>query len=214
MAAGYEATDLDSIKREDGWSPLRRHLDVQAFGVNAWTASEAGNEVIGVHDENPSGHEELYLVHTGRATFTVDGAEIDAGPGTVVFVGDPAVKRGAVATEAGTTIFAVGGKPGEAYRPRSWEVNSQVFALFDKGEFTQAKDLLLDGLERYDDRGALLYNLACAEAQLGDAETAFEYLRRGMVERPDLSELARDDADLAPLRDDPRFDEILGARPG
>ncbi|MBA3843044.1 MAG: hypothetical protein H0X39_10580 [Actinobacteria bacterium] len=213
MAAGYRATDLESIRHEDGWSPLRRHLDVQAFGVNAWTASQAGKQVIGEHDEKPSGHEELYLVHTGRATFTVDGAEIDAGPGTVVFVGDPAVKRGAVAAEAGTTIFAVGGKPGEAYRPRAWEVNSQVFALFDNGAFAQAKDLLLDGLERYDDRGALLYNLACAEAQLGDTDTAFEYLRRGVAERPDLSELARGDSDLAPLSDDPRFDEILGPRP-
>ncbi len=215
MANRYATTDIASLAREDGWSPLRKHLGVQSFGVNAWTASEVGGELIGEHDEVPSGHEELYLVVSGRASFTVDGEEIDAAPGTVVFVADPAVKRKAVAAEAGTTVCAVGGKPGEAYRPRSWEVNAAVFALFGKEQFTDAKDMLLDALEQYDDRGALLYNLACAEARLGDPEAAFGYLERGVAERPDLAQLARRDDDLASLQDDPRFDEILGtATPG
>src|SRR4051794_35315544 len=97
---GYETATLEQLTRADGWSPIRKQLGIHAFGVNAWTAKEADARLISEHDEAPSGHEELYLVVAGRATFTVGGDEIDAPTGTLVFVGDPAVKRGAVAAEA------------------------------------------------------------------------------------------------------------------
>lgn len=202
---------IEELARDDGWSPVRMHFDVQSFGVNAWTAKEAGGRLIAEHDEVPSGHEELYLITTGRATFTVDGDEIDAGPGTVVFVSDPSLKRGAIAQDAGTTVFAVGGKPGTAYKPRSWETNALVFPLFERGELAEAKQILNEALGRYDDRDGLLYNLACAEARLGETDQAFEHLAAAIAGRPDLAELARDDDDLAALRDDPRFAEFVPA---
>jgi quercetin dioxygenase-like cupin family protein len=209
----YEAVRITELERPDGWSPIRRHLGVQAFGINAWTAHEAGTAVIPEHDEKPSGHEELYLVVGGRATFTVGGEEIDAPDGTIVFVRDPDVKRGAVAAEP-TTVLAVGARPGEAYRPRSWETNADALPLFESGRYEELKQLLLDALERYEDRGALLYNLACAEARLGEPEAALEHLAEA-VERSDrLVELARDDEDLASLRGESRFDELIGATTG
>jgi tetratricopeptide (TPR) repeat protein len=207
----YQTTTLAEIRDETGWSPIRLELGASAFGINAWTAREAGADVISAHDEVPSGHEELYLVTAGRAAFTVDGDEIDAPAGTIVFVTDPAVRRGAVAREPETTVVAVGGKAGESYRPRAWETNAKIFPLFNRGEHAEAKRLLLEALDRYEDRGALYYNLACAEAQLGETDAAFGHLRQGVKERPDLTDLARTDDDLAPLCDDPRFDEILGA---
>jgi tetratricopeptide (TPR) repeat protein len=178
---------------------------VSAFGINAWTAHEPEAEVISEHDELPSGHEELYVVVAGRATFTVGGEEIDAPPGTIVFVRDPAAKRRAIAAEPGTTVLAVGGPPGEVYRPRSWETNVDVLPLFDSGRHEEAKRVLIDALDRYDDRGTILYNLACAEAQLGETDAALEHLSAALQERPDLGEGARDDDDLAPIRDDSRF---------
>jgi hypothetical protein len=66
------------------WAPIRRHLDVGSFGINAWTAAEAGTNVIGEHDEvgpRAQRHEELYFVAEGRATFTVDDETIDAPAG-------------------------------------------------------------------------------------------------------------------------------------
>ena len=209
--AKAEKAGIEELARGDGWSPVRMHFDVQSFGVNAWTAKEAGNRLIGEHDELPSGHEELYLITAGRATFTVDGEEIDAGPGTVVFVADPALKRGAIAQDAGTTVFAVGGKPGEAYKPRAWETNALVFPLFERGELAEAKQILNEALGRYDDREGLLYNLACAEAQLGETDQAFEHLAAALAGRPDLVDLARGDDDLSPLREDPRFAEFVPA---
>jgi tetratricopeptide (TPR) repeat protein len=201
----HETTQIVELERPDGWSPIRLRLGVQAFGINAWTAHEPEAEVISEHDELPSGHEELYVVVAGRATFTVSGEEIDAPSGTIVFVRDPAAKRGAIAAEPGTTVLAVGGRPGEAYRPRSWETNVDVLPLFDSGRHEEAKRVLIDALDRYEDRGTILYNLACAEAQLGETDAALEHLAAAVQERPDLAEGARDDDDLASIRDDPRF---------
>jgi len=201
----HETARIAELAQPDGWSPIRLRLGVQAFGINAWTAHEPGATIISEHDELPSGHEELYLVVEGRATFTVGGEEIDAPVGGIVFVRDPAVKRGAVAAEPGTTVLAVGGKPGEAYRPRSWETNVDVLPLFESGRHEEAKRVLIDALDRYDDRGTILYNLACAEAQLGEADAALDHLAAAVQERPDLAKGARDDDDLAPIRDDSRF---------
>jgi tetratricopeptide (TPR) repeat protein len=206
----YETATIAELERPDGWSPIRKQLGVQAFGVNAWTAREAGGALIPEHDEVPSGQEELYLVAAGHAAFTVAGQEIDAPSGTLVFVPDPATKRGAVSREAGTTVFALGARPGAAYKPRAWETNVDVFPMFDEGRHEEAKQLLLKALGQYEDQGTLLYNLACAEAQLGNPEAALDYLRRGLEERPDLRESAAGDEDLAPLREDPRFKELLG----
>ena len=128
----YGTARIADLERPDGWSPIRRELGVQAFGVNAWTAHEVGTAVIPEHDERPSGHEELYAVVAGRATFTVGGEEIDAPTGTLVFVRDPETKRGAVELEPGTIVLTVGARPGEAYRPLPWETNIDVIALFNE----------------------------------------------------------------------------------
>ena len=67
------------------------------------------------------GHEELFAVMSGHAVFTVDGEDIDAPAGTLVFVRDPALIRRAVATADGTSILAVGGKVGAPYKVSRWE---------------------------------------------------------------------------------------------
>jgi quercetin dioxygenase-like cupin family protein len=204
--------DIAAGRRPSGWSPIRRELGVQAFGVNAWHGDD-GAQLVGEHSETSSGHEELYVVVEGAARFTVDGEERDVPAGTAVFVADPESKRAAVATQDGTTIISVGGKAGEAYEPRAWEINAEVFALFERGEIEQAKAMVLDGLERFDD-AALTYNLACCEARLGETEPAIEHLAAALEMRPSLAELARGDGDLDALRSDPRFDELLAARSG
>jgi uncharacterized cupin superfamily protein len=113
---------------EASWKPVRHHLGIEAFGAGAYVADAAGDTVVPEHDEAPGdhiattgGHEELYVVLVGRATFTVDGAEIDAAAGTLVFVRDPALTRSAVAREAGTSVLAIGGAPGEPFAVSPWE---------------------------------------------------------------------------------------------
>jgi hypothetical protein len=128
--AGWQAARLGEIPPvDDGdpadWRPLRHHFGIRAFGVNSWTASEPGQEVVEKHDElqpdGAAGHEELYMVTAGRATFTVDGSPLDAPAGTLVFVSDPALVRSAVAEEPGTTVLCIGGWPDRAFEPSDWE---------------------------------------------------------------------------------------------
>jgi tetratricopeptide (TPR) repeat protein len=205
----YETAQLADLEGPSGWSPIRRSLGVQAFGINAWTAHEAHEAIILDHDERSSRHEELYLVTAGRATFTVANEQIDAPAGTIIFVRDPNATRGAEAREPDTIILAVGGKPGEAFRPRAWETNLDVLELFDDGAYAQAKQLLTDALDRYDDRSTVFYNLACAEAQLGETDAALQHLSAAVIERPSLAADAHLDADLAPIRNDPRFAALV-----
>src|SRR6266536_1412019 len=85
----------------------------------AFYQTTSGAWVIGEHDElrpGASGHEEPYVVVAGGCTFTVDREEVDAPHGTALFVRDPAARRSARATEDGTILLAIGGRPREAFR--------------------------------------------------------------------------------------------------
>ena len=103
------ATTITELTRENGWAPLREHLGARAFGINAYTKN-ADEQHRRRAQRGGSGHEELYLVVAGRATFTVDGEERDARPGTAVLVAS-GTTRSADALEDGTTILVVGGRP-------------------------------------------------------------------------------------------------------
>jgi quercetin dioxygenase-like cupin family protein len=204
-----EILDIAAIRQRNGWSPIRRELGVEAFGINAWSGDD-GASLVGEHDEKSSGHQELYIVFAGSARFTVDGEDTDAPAGTVVFVRDPVSRRAAVATADGTTIVSVGGKAGAVYEPLVWEVNAQVFELFGDDQIAEAKEMVTAALDRFEDRAALLYNLACCEARLGEIEPGLAHLEEALAVRPSLNELARGDADLDGLRGESRFDELVG----
>jgi hypothetical protein len=59
----------------------------------------------------------------GAARFIVDGTSVDVPHGGVVAVRDPALVREAVALEVGTLVLVVGGRPGVAFTPSTWEEN-------------------------------------------------------------------------------------------
>ena len=100
------------------WHPVRHHLDIGSFGTNAYSAAAAGDLVIEPHDEDE--FEELYVVVSGAARFTVDGSTFDAPAGSLVLVTPPS-HRVAYATEPATTVLAVGAVPGRAYEVSEWE---------------------------------------------------------------------------------------------
>jgi tetratricopeptide (TPR) repeat protein len=202
--SGYAVARLDQIEDLNGMFRVRKHFDVGAYGINAYRPKEDG-ELVGEHDETQLGHEELYVVLNGHASFTLDGEELDAPAGTLVFVRDPAVKRRAVSADPETRVLAVGAAPGKPYSVSPWEENADIFPLFAAGEFAEAKRRLEDALERYPDGAGLIYNLACAEARLGEQDAALEHLARAVELSDQFAEYARGDDDLASLRDDPRF---------
>ena len=55
----------------------------------------------------------------------------------------------------------------------------------------------------------ILYNIACLESLLGRPEEALEPLSESLAAWPEYKELAAADDDLAPLRDDARFQALV-----
>src|ERR1700759_2967040 len=131
----YSVAHLSDIEQiSDGrcpFRPVRFHFGITSFGVNAWTAAEAGDRLINDHDEE-GGDEELYMVVQGRARFELGGETVDAPAGTFVYV-KPGLTRTAFAEEAGTTMLAVGGRPGKAYEPEGFELWAPVAPLYEAG---------------------------------------------------------------------------------
>ena len=192
---------------------VRRQFDVRAFGISAYR-SVAEGELIGEHDEagfriGVSGQEELYVVVSGRATFTVNGERVDAPAGSVVFVRDPAATRGAVAEEPGTTVLAIGGKAGEAFLPLTDEFGV-AFDAYNAKDYERSLELYSQLLEGdFPRKAGILFNIACIEALLGRTDDAIGHLREAIEADPQAAELARADTDFDAIRDDPRFAQLI-----
>ena len=207
MACSFETVHLSELEAIQGpgtlvWRPVRRRLGMQAFGMNAYTANRAGEDLVEEHTEETYRHEEVYFVHSGHASFTVAGEEIDAPAGTFVFIRDPTVKRYAVAREDGSTVLAVGGRPGEPFRESGWEYHFAARPHVEAGDYDRAIAVASEGLERHADDAGLVYNIACWEALAGRREDALAHLRQAYELEPDkVREWAREDSDLESLRD-------------
>lgn len=194
-------SELESLKGPGTlrWSPVRRRFGITAFGINAYTAAEAGQDVVEEHTEQTLGHEELYAVVAGHATFTVGEETLDAPNGTLVFLSDPSVKRSAVAVEAGTTVLAIGGEPGK-HEPSTWETFFAAYAYADEGDTERGLAEIEAGLAAKPDTPVLLYHLACMNSRLGRLDEARAALDRAVAADPKFATWAEDDEDLAPLR--------------
>lgn len=207
-----QISELDSIPIGDAlrWRPVRRTLGIEAFGINAYTADDAGDEIVEEHDETGDGagrHEELYVVLDGHVRFTLDGDEVDAPAGTLVFLGDPTVKRHAHAVEPGSTVLAIGGRAGEAYEVSPWEYYFAAIPAAKAGDWDAALAVMEEGRARYGDNPAFLYNLGCFEARAGRREDAIAHVRRSIEQNPKFREYAVDDEDLASIRGELGLDD-------
>jgi hypothetical protein len=180
----YKVTRLEDLEAIPGpgsltWRPVRAHFDLRAFGCNAYTASTAGEDVVEPHDEaGDPGHEELYFVHAGRARFTLDGDEFEAGQGMYVFVRDPTVHRHAVALEPGTTVLSFGGPP--TFEPSGWEWSFRAEPLVETDP-ARARAILEDGARERPGSASIRYALARLEAREGHREAALAAAREALA---------------------------------
>jgi len=187
---------------------VRRHLDITAFGVQAFSAP-AGVDVINEHDETllgEAGQEELYIVMSGAATFEIDGESIDAPTGALVQV-QPTAKRKATSKEDGTTILVVGGTAGKPYEP-SPEEAAEAFAAYGAGDYEEALAKQLIVVEKQPDSPVAHFNAGCFAARVGRTDEAIEHLRRAVDINDRVKELIATDDDLDSLREDQRFVEL------
>lgn len=208
------AVRLDEIApgRPEGidWLPLRAELGISAFGVGAYRAN-AGEPVVPRHAEREGGgagiHEELYVVVSGRATFTVDDEAIEAPAGTCVLC-LPGEQREAQAEEAATTVLAVGAPAGKAYRIAPWEYGARAARAAELGDVDELERVADEGVAAYGEHVTMLYARACVAAQRGRRDEALEYLARAANDEQ-FGDWVRENAPreplLEPIRDDPRF---------
>ena len=210
--SAYSVARLDEIPvLADGGipcRPVRHHFGLTSFGLHAWTGAAGGDRILYEHDE-ANDAEELYLVHSGRATFELDGARVDAPAGTFVFA-PPGVKRTAFAEEPGTTILAIGGRPGEPWRPDGWELWAPVTPIYEAGRFAEAADRSRELAEANPGLPMLRYMLACCELRAGRPAEAIEQLELALV-TPRMRAIAGKDPTLDPIRAEPAFTELLGS---
>jgi tetratricopeptide (TPR) repeat protein len=209
--ARIDELELYPIEGQDGltWRPVRRHFDIQAFGVNAYTADEAGLRLVEEHREE-NGHEELYVVVSGRARFVVDGETHDAPAGTLVHCTSGTLRE-AFAEEPGTTVLGIGAKPGEIFKPSGWEWTFAGMSLLTQGQEEAARREFEAGIEAYPDEWQGYYNMACAEARLGNRDAALENLALAAeVNQEVVAKYAPEDSDFASLKDDREFLALTG----
>ena len=208
----YRVATVDELQdipyREDThMRPVRHHLGITAFGTNAWTSTNVGDRLMPEHAED-EGIEELYVVLQGHARFEVDGDTVDAPAGTLIFVG-PETSRTAFAVDAKTTVLAVGSRVGKPYEAGGWEVWAEFHPAYDAGDY---EGVIERGRTTLETAGYAtpLYNLACCEAQVGRTDDAIGHLRDAIDRRPSLRDLAKEDSDFDPLREEPAFRELVG----
>ncbi len=213
---GYEIAQLADVDEiDDGRSPfrpVRHHLGITAFGVNAFGPRRSGERLINEHDEaEPDAQEELYVVTAGRARFEIGGENVDAPTGSLVFV-RPGIGRTAFAEEDGTTLVAIGAKAGTPYRPEGYELWAPLHPLYQAGDYAAVADRAAEVLAGDPPYAGIYYNFGCAASLAGRPDEALEHLRRGLELNPEMREWAREDSDFEALRGDPRFEELTAER--
>jgi quercetin dioxygenase-like cupin family protein len=87
------------------WRPLRRTLGIEAFGINAYTADKAGDDVVERHSEETLRHEEIYVVLSGSGRMKLDDEVIELERLDAIRVA-PGVMRGFEADDGGLEILA------------------------------------------------------------------------------------------------------------
>ena len=203
--SGWQKVHLDELPDIAGpdtlrWRPVRATLDVRAFGCNAYTAEEAGVDVVEPHTESLElAHEELYFVHRGSARFTLDGETFDAPAGTYVQVTDPDVHRHAVALEPGTTVLSFGGP--RTFTPSAWEFGWRAGATDDLDE---ARRIMAEADAAWPGSARVSLDQARIELRAGDEAAARAALQDALRRIPpeqaeELEADLRADPDLGPL---------------
>src|SRR3954466_4514811 len=145
----FRVARLDEIEKRGSVIPVREHLGIHTFGINARTQGEDGT-LINEHDE-AGGQEEVYVVLDGTATFEVDGETFEAPAGTFVSV-PPELKRKATGD---ATVLALGGTVGEQYQPGEWgeagAAHGESMNAYGEQRYADAAAAVRGALEKHQD---------------------------------------------------------------
>jgi mannose-6-phosphate isomerase-like protein (cupin superfamily) len=200
---GWKAVHLDDTEAvpwnasEVTWRPVRQSLGAQIIGLGAYTAERVGQELIEAHTETQDGrgHQEIYVVLRGRASFTLNGSVLDAPAGTFVLV-EAHVHRHATAVEPHTAVLALGGPP--TFEPSSSEwIERARWHLRTDPEL--ARRIIDDLRATHPHSPGIEIGEALLALGRDDRQTAERILTALLSREPALAEPLATDADLGPL---------------
>jgi tetratricopeptide (TPR) repeat protein len=97
----------------------------------------------------------------------------------------------------------------ERYAPEAWD---SVRPLYDSGRYAEAADRGRELIESYPAQGDLYYNVACCESLAGRTADAIDHLRQAVDMWEGCRDMANEDPDFDPIRDDPGFEELIARR--
>jgi len=203
MSGGWSVVHLDGVEAipwrgtELVWRPVRTALGTRIVGMSAYTAERVGQEVVEDHIESRDGrgHDEVYVVLRGRATFSLDGEVVDAPAGTFVSV-KPGVRRHAVAAEPDTAVLALGGPSTFEPAGSDWIERARPHM---RDRPVKARAVLEELRAERPDSPGLLFGEALLHASQGDELAARDSLRAAIERAPGLRAHAQDEPLLAPL---------------
>jgi hypothetical protein len=82
--------------------------------------------------------------------------------------------------------------------------------LYDAGRYAEAADVGRELVAERPDQPYLFYNLACCESLAGRTAEAVDHLRRAIEMWDGCRDMAKQDPDFEPVREEPTFKELLG----
>jgi uncharacterized Ntn-hydrolase superfamily protein len=91
-----------------------------------------------------------------------------------------------------------------------WDFIMRSHGRYAQQDWDGATAIAEEALRRYPDDAMLLYNAACYDALAGRGETALERLAQSCRLDATVVPMAREDADFASIREDPRFRALVG----
>ena len=95
----------------------------------------------------------------------------------------------------------------QRHAPELWEL---VRPLYETGRYAEAADAGCELLETHPGLAYLHYQVACCESLAGRTADAVEHLRNAVDRWEGCLELAKEDSDFDPIRDEPAFRELVG----
>jgi Glutathione-dependent formaldehyde-activating enzyme len=94
---------------------------------------------------------------------------------------------------------------------RRYELWDPVRPLYAAGRYAEAADSGRQLIEAHPDQAYLFYNVACCESLAGRTADAVEHVRQAIEMWEDCREMAKEDSDFDPIRDEPAFVELIRA---
>jgi hypothetical protein len=95
----------------------------------------------------------------------------------------------------------------QRFAPELWWESGRP--LYEAGRYAEAADRGLEVIGTRPDQPYLYYNVACCQSLAGRTADAIEHLGRAIEMWEGCRDLAKDDSDFDPIRDEPAFRDLI-----